>query len=155
MRRMLPIRSHTAGALATLALAAAGCAAAGGGGSAGFPPPPAAATFTLCNQGESGCAAPDPYSLATLRDLSITVNWIHVPEGAHTGTIEVLEPAGGLYQARNISFLADAPDSSSQSNITVPIAGSWIVQRAVTGQWSVRISLDGQVVSQQNVQFQP
>ncbi len=156
MRHAWTSRWETAAALALLALASAsltGCAAAGGGNV--FLAPQPAATVMACNKTEGGCASEAAYSLASLRDLSITINWSHVPEGTHTGTIEIMEPGGGVYQTRNVAFLADVPDASSQTSMLVPVAGTWIVQREVTGQWAIQISLDGQLVAQQNIEFQP
>jgi hypothetical protein len=70
--------------------------------------------------------------------------------------LEVLQPSGGLYQASQSSFLVS---SASQGSLTmtrsVPVAGTWISQRRMTGEWSVRVSLDGKTITSQTVQITP
>lgn len=117
---------------------------------------PLAATLSVCNQTPTGCSTAASYSLGSLRDLAVNVQWSHVPEGTHTATLEVLEPAGGAYQVHNVSFvIAGTNDGSAETHVLVPIAGSWITRRGVTGAWNVRVSLDGQNIGTQSVEFQP
>lgn len=118
--------------------------------------PPAVATLSICNRTASGCSGSASYSLAAIRDLSVDVRWSHLTEGTHTQTVELLEPGGGSYQVQYSSFAIDNPgDGSVQANAVFPVAGSWITVRGITGNWSVRVSLDGQNVSTQPVDFQP
>jgi hypothetical protein len=145
--------------LAVAALAAAGlsgCAANSTSSPAAAPVLPMAASLSVCNQTPAGCSTAASYSLGTMRDLGVNVQWSHVPEGTHSATLEVLEPAGGAYQVQNVSFvIAGTNDGSAETNILVPIAGSWVTRRGVTGTWNVRISLDGQNIGTQSVEFQP
>jgi hypothetical protein len=70
--------------------------------------------------------------------------------------IEVMMPNGGLYQGGQSAFLV--PDSSNGSlttTRTVPVAATWISQRHITGEWSVRVSLDGRAITTQTVQLNP
>jgi hypothetical protein len=126
-------------------------------GNGGNPPPPVTgATVSFCDDGDGACTAATSFSVASLRDLVISVNWENLSAGNHTQMLEVLQPGGGLYQASQSSFLAGG---ASQSSLTmtrmVPVAGTWISQRRMTGEWSVRVSLDGKAVTSQTVQINP
>jgi hypothetical protein len=126
-------------------------------GNGGNPPPPVTgATVSFCDNGDGACTAATSFSVASLRDLVISVNWENLSAGNHTQMLEVLQPGGGLYQASQSSFLAGG---ASQSSLTmtrsVPVAGTWISQRRMTGEWSVRVSLDGKTITSQTVQLNP
>jgi hypothetical protein len=114
------------------------------------------ATVSFCDDGDGACTAATSFSVASLRDLVISVNWENLSAGNHTQMLEVLQPGGGLYQASQSSFLVGG---ASQSSLTmtrsVPVAGTWISQRRMTGEWSVRVSLDGKAITSQTVQINP
>lgn len=126
-------------------------------GNGGNPPPPVTgATVSFCDDGDGACTAATSFSVASLRDLVISVNWENLSAGNHTQMLEVLQPGGGLYQASQSSFLAGgASQSSLTMTRTVPVAGTWISQRRMTGEWSVRVSLDGKAITSQTVQINP
>jgi hypothetical protein len=127
-----------------------------GTGGGGNPPPPADATISFCDDGDGACTPATSFSVASLRDLVIGVNWENLSAGNHTQMLEVLQPGGGLYQASQSSFLvSDASQSSLTMTRTVPVAGAWISQRRMTGEWSVRVSLDGKAITSQTVQINP
>jgi hypothetical protein len=124
----------------------------GGGGN----PPPTDATVSFCDDGVGACTPATSFSVASLRDLVISVNWENLSAGNHTQMLEVLQPGGGLYQASQSSFLvSDASKSSLTMTRTLPVAGAWISQRRITGEWSVRVSLDGKAITSQTVQLNP
>ncbi len=124
----------------------------GGGGN----PPPTDATISFCDDGEGACTPATSFSVASLRDLVINVNWENLSAGNHTQMLEVLQPSGGLYQASQSSFLVgDASQSSLTMTRSVPVAGAWISLRRMTGEWSVRVSLDGKAITSQTVQINP
>ena len=126
----------------------------GSGGNS--PPPVTGATVSFCDDGEGACTPATSFSVASLRDLVINVNWENLSDGNHTQMLEVLQPGGGLYQASQSSFLvSDASQSSLTTKRTLPVAGAWISQRRITGEWSVRVSLDGKAITTQTVQLNP
>lgn len=126
----------------------------GSGGNS--PPPVTGATVSFCDDGEGACTPATSFSVASLRDLVINVNWENLSGGNHTQMLEVLQPGGGLYQASQSSFLvSDASQSPLTMKRTLPVAGAWISQRRITGEWSVRVSLDGKVITTQTVQLNP
>jgi hypothetical protein len=86
----------------------------------------------------------------------ININWENLSAGNHTQMTEVLQPGGGLYQATQSSFVvSDASQSSLTMARSLPVAGAWISQRRMTGEWSVRVSLDGKAITTQTVQLNP
>lgn len=128
-----------------------GTSANGGG-----PPPPTDATISFCDDGEGSCTPASSFSVETVRDLVVTVNWENLSTGTHTQLLELLQPGGGLYQSSQTSFLV--PDSLHRSMVvtrTLPVAGAWIQQRRITGEWSARVSLDGNAITTQTVQLNP
>jgi hypothetical protein len=126
-------------------------------GNGGNPPPTVTgATVSFCDDGDGACTAATSFSVASLRDLVINVNWENLSAGNHTQMLEVLQPGGGLYQASQSSFLVSgASQSSLTMTRTLPVAGAWISQRRMTGEWSVRVSLDGKAITSQTVQINP
>jgi hypothetical protein len=127
-----------------------------GTGGGGNPPPPTDATVSFCDDGEGACVPATSFSVGSLRDLVISVNWENLSAGNHTQMLEVIQPTGGLYQASQSSFLvSDASQSSLTMTRSVPVAGAWISQRRMTGEWSVRVSLDGKTITSQTVQITP
>jgi hypothetical protein len=131
-----------------------GCQTQSMGG--GNPPPVLAATISLCDDGISGCPTSNSFSAAAMRDLVIKVGWENLPAGNHVQTTEILIPGGGLYQSTRTAFLIEdgAPGSLTTKRI-LPVAGTWIPQRQITGNWSVRVSLDGQIIASQTVELNP
>jgi hypothetical protein len=125
-------------------------------GNGGNPPPVTGATVSFCDNGDGACTPATSFSVASLRDLVINVNWENLSGGNHTQMLEVLQPGGGLYQASQSSFLvSDASQSSLTMTRTLPVAGAWISQRRITGEWSVQVSLDGKAITSQTVQLNP
>jgi hypothetical protein len=140
----------------------AGCAAAvlclSGCQMQSSPGPKLAASgeVSFCDAGSSGCPSGNSFSLSSLRDLTIQASLHTVPVGNHSEKVDVFLPEGGLYQSTQTGFLI-APDSDGSFSATqsIPIAGTWIVQRHETGDWSVTISLDGRAVTTQIVSLNP
>lgn len=143
-------------AVALLALfATAGCQMASSGGG-GTPPPPASATISVCNDGTPNCPSAASFSVAALRDLVISVTWDNVPAGHHVQTVALLLPSGDPYQQSDLAFLiADGAAGAFSSARIVPVAGTSIPQRQLTGAWSVQASLDGQPVASLPLEFTP
>lgn len=119
-------------------------------------PQPAQGSVTLCNRTPSSCTSGASFSLATLRDLAINVDWSNVPAGTHTQTTEILEPSGGLFEVKSQAFaIADNSNGAAQTEEIVPVSGTMITQRRLTGTWKVRVSLDTTMSATQTVQIDP
>ncbi|MGH9747768.1 MAG: hypothetical protein ACRD59_16865 [Candidatus Acidiferrales bacterium] len=145
--------SFAAAALTIGLSACQGTTSANGGGP---PPPMTDATVSFCDDGAENCTPATSFSVSTLRDLIVNVNWENLSTGTHTQTLEILMPGGGLYQSGQTSFLvADSSQSSLTMTRTVPVAGAWIAQRRITGEWSVRVLLDGNAITSQTVNLNP
>ena len=122
----------------------------------GGPRPSPSATISFCDDGVEGCVVADTFSLAVLRDMVIKVSWQNLPPGNHVQSMDILLPGGGLYQSNQTGlFIADGMPGSTTTTRILPVGGTWISQRQLTGEWSVSASLDGQPVASQTVQFNP
>jgi len=124
-------------------------------GNGGNPPPVTGATVSFCDIADGACTPATSFNVASLRDLVINVNWENLSGGNHTQMLEVLQPDGGLYQASQSSFLVSDAGSSLTMTENLPVAGAWISQRRITGEWSVRVSIDGKAITTQTVQLNP
>jgi hypothetical protein len=166
MQRSLAKRKMRGGQWALLflllisSLEISGCAMAPSPASGGGPPPPApapAAQIVLCDDSTPGCVVETSFSLSTVRDLNVQVEWTNVPAGNHVQQLDILLPKqGGLYQTTQTAFVisGSSPGSLTTSRM-FPVGGTWISQRQMGGSWSVQVSLDGQVMASQAVEFSP
>jgi len=120
------------------------------------PVQPAQASVTVCNRTPSGCTSGASFSLGTLRDLAIDAAWSNVRPGTHTQTTEILEPSGGLFEVKSQAFAVDDnSNGTAQTEEIVPVSGTMITQRRITGAWKVRVSLDTTMSVTQTVQVDP
>jgi hypothetical protein len=117
---------------------------------------PLAMSMKLCDTGAQGCTSSGSFSVTTIRDLSLDVEWQNVPAGTHTQQIALVQPNGVVYQTVSHGFaVPDGTLGSPALNDVIPVAGTFITQRSLTGQWSVEISLDGATIGKQSFEFQP
>ena len=122
----------------------------------GAPPPAPMATFVFCDHQAANCENGASFSMAATRDLEVEVSWQNVSAGNHVQTLEILTPGGNLYQQTQTAFEAPAvPTGPLVSIQTLPVAGTWIQQRNIMGEWTARVSLDGQVIATQTVGLTP
>jgi hypothetical protein len=139
-----------------IALGLSGCMGSSTANGGGPPPLVPSAVITFCDDGTSNCPSASSFSVASVRDVVIKVSWDNLPAGNHVQTLELLIPGGGLYQSTQTAFLTDASSSGLFAATRVlPVAGTWIQQRQITGDWLVRASLDDQVVASQMVALNP
>jgi hypothetical protein len=123
---------------------------------ASMPPPPGApaVAVSFCNQTESGCAAGGSFTSSGTRSLSVGLEWQNLSAGTHSQKVSFVMPSGDEYQSFETSFVvedgASAPVKLSQE---LPIEGTWIAQRRLTGMWQVNYFLDGQPMGSQAVQI--
>jgi hypothetical protein len=146
-----------AGCIALIAAGLPACQMEATSASGGNPPPqPVSAIVSFCDDGIPDCTPAMSFSVSSLRDLVITVAWENLTPGNHVQQLEIDIPAGGPFQVTKSAFLI--PDSSSGSFTTtriLPVDGTWIRQRQITGQWTMRVSLDGQAITTQAVELNP
>jgi hypothetical protein len=147
-------RNWLTAAMAATVLISCGCAGASMGPAP--QPQPVQASVTVCNRTPSGCTSGASFSLGTLRDLAVNADWSNVPAGTHTQTTEILEPGGGLFEVKSQAFaIADNSDGTVQTEEIVPVSGTMITERRITGAWKVRVSLDTTMSVTQTVQLDP
>jgi len=126
---------------------------ADGGTPAAAPP---SAAFSFCDKEASSCTSETSFSAAATRDLEVKVSWQNVPAGNHVQKLEILIPGGNLYQQTQMAFgVAQGSTEPLIAIQTLPIAGTWIQQRNMMGEWTARVSLDGQVIATQTVELTP
>ncbi|HYN16285.1 MAG TPA: hypothetical protein VES66_10920 [Terriglobales bacterium] len=75
------------------------------------------------------------------------MNWRNAA-GKHTQQIKFLLPKGETYQIMETKFEGNGPQSS-----VLPVAGTWIQAKELTGRWTVQVYLDGQLVTQSGFIF--
>jgi len=145
--------------VATVSLLAIGfsaCQMASTSADGGNPPPPVMLALSVCDDGTQDCSPATSFEVNTVRDLVISAAWENLPPGNHIQTLEILIPAGGPYQVTQMAMNAgSSPSGSFTSTRIFPVAGTWIPQRKITGDWTVRVSLDGQVFASQMIQLNP
>lgn len=113
------------------------------------------AQILFCDAPGTSCASATSFSISKLRDLNIVVNWTKLSVGNHAERIAVSHVAGGLYQSFHKAFIVPEGSASFSTSDALPVAGTWIVQRSLTGIWTVQASLDGRLVATQTVTLNP
>lgn len=72
-----------------------------------------------------------------------------------TGIVEeLITPSGDAYQ-RNVETLFGDVDQLQPVDFTLPVAGTFIQMRQLTGTWTARLSVNGQVVATQTFELAP
>ncbi|MGH9709591.1 MAG: hypothetical protein ACRD37_03485, partial [Candidatus Acidiferrales bacterium] len=95
-----------------------------------------AVSVIFCDNSNAGCVGDSTFSASALRDLNIVVTWKNLSAGHHAQTLNIVHPGGGLYQMFYTSFLTDKSSAGSQTTTdALPVAGTWIVQRSMLGEW--------------------
>jgi hypothetical protein len=147
-------------------LIVSGCAAvqqsnSGNSGTGGGGPVtgPASASVSFCNAAQVNCQSQSAsFSLTTsnIPDVNIFVDWANVTSGTHSQEMRLLMPNGNLFQRlQNTFVVARNGNGSARVNRIVPIAGSFISQRRITGGWKVKVSLDGKAVTTGDLRLDP
>ena len=125
-------------------------------------PAPAASIF-FCEVADVQCRTSiSQFDLDDLRDLYVFAAWRNVA-GEHVQQLRFVLPDGGTYQVVETKFTtlanAAAPDLQktvlSRGEPTVvavlPVAGSNITQRSLSGNWTVELILDGKLMARANL----
>jgi hypothetical protein len=127
----------------------------------------------FCDQADTQCrTSANSFSVDEIRDLFVFVTWPHL-SGQHVQTLEFVLPDGNLYQRIGSQFTArpDRPEpdprrkggsgnlqpqgqrflTTSRGVPTVgtvlPVAGTFITQRSLLGNWTLHVYLDGQLIT--------
>ncbi len=120
------------------------------------PPPPGggppggggSAIVIFCDNSNPFCTPSTVFSVSSLRDLFISVVWMDYPAGNHLQTLKIFLPDGNLYQTFETTFeIVGSPTGSLTTVQSLPVAGSYITQRSLTGDWRVEVSLEGQFIT--------
>lgn len=135
-------------------LSSISCAMQSSSADTGGPTDPASAILTFCDDGVSDCPASTSFSLSSIRDLVVKVDWYNVAPGNHSQELRILLPEGGTYESSQTGFLIDSgAQGMFSTSRAVRMAGSWAAQRQEIGKWTAEVLLDGQVVTSQTVEM--
>lgn len=107
------------------------------------------------------------FEIDQLRDLFIFVAWRGV-RGMHSQEVRLLLPDGNLYQALDTKFTTQqglaAMDGVQVAQLSrgeptvvsfLPVAGTFITQRLLSGTWRIQVSLDGKLVTETTFELRP
>ncbi|HMD32465.1 MAG TPA: hypothetical protein VKG84_11185 [Candidatus Acidoferrales bacterium] len=120
------------------------------------PVPHLEAEVVLCNSSMANCTSQESFSVQVVRDLNVMVNWQNLPAGTHTQRVSFVLPSGDFYKAYEKSFAVEDGSNGALTTVqALPVAGTWITQRRLTGAWTVSLELDGQALSTQTFQLTP
>jgi hypothetical protein len=143
-------------ALTALAVCGAGCGQFSvNGGTPGTPGSPSPAAVVNFCASASGCTASTSFAVGTLRDLNLSIEWHNLSAGTHAQAISFFLPNGDLYRTYETAFEVPDGATSASSSQALPVAGTPIAQRNMTGKWQVTVALDGRTVSTQSVSLTP
>jgi hypothetical protein len=83
------------------------------------------------------------FAISSASDLFFAFDTSGALAGQHQATFEVTSPDGAMYQRKQVPFV---PGSSTHTRVwsSMPIAGTWIQQFAMTGTWTVKVFLDAE-----------
>lgn len=130
-----------------------------GCGQTAVEPPPASSTLSgsfsaavfFCTTADPQCrSSVSSFETGKMRDLFVFVAWSGV-QGQQEQALEFILPDSNLYQRRALTFdTAALPKSQGQPVAldVLPVAGTFISQRALYGTWKVRVFLGGQYVTE-------
>lgn len=79
------------------------------------------------------------FTAARLRILKIDVEW-RTLVGAHMQRLELIMPDGSVYQ--RFTSEVRSPDGHATVETQVLVAGTWITEFSLEGQWEVNVYLD-------------
>jgi hypothetical protein len=120
---------------------------------------PGTAAVSFCNAAQTGCQSQSAnFSMTTsnIPDLNIKVDWASVLPGTHSQEVRLMMPNGNLFQRLQDTFMVAANGNGTASvNRNIPIAGSFISQRQITGGWKIEVSLDGKAKATGDLQLNP
>jgi hypothetical protein len=121
-------------------------------------PAPRASIF-FCETADVQCRTElNQFRLDELRDLVMFVAWQRVT-GEHTQQVRFILPDGNVYQVMETKFTTLArgarpgvqgalPSRGERAVSTVlPVAGTHIAQRTLSGTWTVEVLLDGELIT--------
>jgi hypothetical protein len=137
------------------------------------PTPLRGADVFLCETDSAQCRGGGySFNIRATRDLYVFVVWPKL-NGDYTQTVEFYLPDGSLYVRKSTDFRVRAGQSRARPGVNstlperyfttsrgsptvvthLPVAGTFITQRALTGSWTIRLLLNGQLINSGRFQF--
>jgi len=129
--------------------------------------PVARATVFFCENSNVACRTGiNDFKVDDLRDLYVFVAWGNL-SGEHTQQLRFVLPNGDAYQTLESKFTTLASTNSENVQVAarsrgeptvanvLPVAGTHISQRSLTGTWTVEVLLDGKLVTRTSLILRP
>ncbi|HYD16424.1 MAG TPA: hypothetical protein VEB03_00305 [Candidatus Nanoarchaeia archaeon] len=91
------------------------------------------------------------FSVRKTRDVFIRTNWFGLKAGAHEQKTVLTLPDGSVYQSFTAKFTSLKKGATVEH--VLPVAGSWIHQRGLKGEWKASIYLDGELARTATLKF--
>lgn len=85
-------------------------------------------------------------------DQIIVVADLTLAPGQHQVRVEIDDNYGNLYQSTSVTVTA-ARGGSAEATASLPVAGTWIQQYAMAGQWGAHVYVDGAPAESGSVAF--
>jgi hypothetical protein len=129
------------------------------------PEAPAAAFALATSASTSSPSFTNHFFIANTADVYIALDiGAQVTGGHHTATVFVNMPGGYAYQAFDVAFATDAAAVGNELQaeptatgyriwITLPVAGTWIEQFQLGGEWSAEAYVDSAMTADATVAF--
>lgn len=114
------------------------------------------ASVSICVASAQSCVSAASFNASNTKELTIRAWTLGVPPGNHTQTLAIVMPDGSEYPETRTGFRV--PDGSKDpfSELrTIPIAGLRTSQKRLTGNWTVRLLLDGKLLSTETFEMRP
>lgn len=131
------------------------------------PPRKPTATLFFCETRDVQCRTSiTEFGIDDVRDLFIFAAYRNL-SGEHVQRLRLVMPDGNTYQVTETKFTTEDSASGPGMQVAVrsredfavsvalPVAGTHITQRSLTGAWSVELYLDGKLIATSSLTFRP
>jgi hypothetical protein len=114
------------------------------------------ASISFCVASPQACTPAASFSAASTKELTIRSWTLGVPAGNHTQALEIQMPSGEEYPETRIGFrVPDGSKDAIPEMRTIPMTELRSAQKPVTGSWTVRLLLDGKLITTQTFEMKP
>jgi hypothetical protein len=117
---------------------------------------PRGAEVSFCSSQPVGCVPGTVFSVRDTQALAVETSIEQIAPGDHMQSLEIMMPDGRRYEETKVAFRVPENSNAPVPGVRmVPIAGTWIQTRQVTGIWKVRYSLDGKLLATSDFRLEP
>lgn len=114
------------------------------------------AAVLFCVVKASGCAPSFAFSAASDREITIRTTTSGAVAGNHTQRLEIVAPDGRDFPETRTGFrVVEGAGEIVPETRTIATAEMRASERRITGTWTVRVHLDGQLLATQSFEMRP